>query len=484
MNKASEESLDPADWDAFRRLAHQMLDDALDYQARVRERPVWQPMPDATRARFREPVPQQGAGEVAAYRDYQTLLAPYALGNIHPRFWGWVIGTGTPLGMLSDMLCANLNTNAGGFNQGATFAELQLIDWLKQIMCFPQDASGILTSGGSVANLIALNVARHSMAPFAIRSSGHAEHPRMMVYASTETHNSVQKAVELMGLGAESLAYVPVNDDFRLDVNALTARIEKDRRAGRIPFCVVANAGTVNTGAVDPLDALADFCRDEKLWLHVDGAFGALAILDPARRDLVSGLQRADSLAFDLHKWLYMPYDIGCTLIRSASAHQAAFATEASYLHKFDGGVARSEIVFGDYGPQLSRSFRALKAWMNLKAYGVEKFARLIAQNVQQAGYLAGLVTAAPKLELLAPVPLNVVNFRYRGTGSDEATLNALNERILIALQERGIAVPSSTMLRGRFAIRVAITNHRSRRQDFAALVMAAIAIGDEFTGG
>jgi glutamate/tyrosine decarboxylase-like PLP-dependent enzyme len=216
----------------------------------------------------------------------------------------------------------------------------------------------------------------------------------------------------------------------------------------------------------------------------VDGAFGALATLDPTRHELLKGMQRADSLAFDLHKWMYMPYDIGCTLVRSAAAHKTAFAAEASYLHKFDGGVAKSEIMFADYGPQLSRSFRALKAWMNLKAYGVEKFARLIAQNVRQAEHLAAQVTANPKLELLAPVPLNVVNFRYRAAGFDESALNALNERILIALQERGIAVPSSTLLKGRFALRVAITNHRSRLDDFDALVTATIALGDEFTAG
>ncbi|MGH8371562.1 MAG: pyridoxal phosphate-dependent decarboxylase family protein [Gammaproteobacteria bacterium] len=482
MNTRSEESLDPQDWDEFRRLAHQMLDDALDYHARVRERPVWQAVPEAIKARFSGPVPRQGVGEASVYRDYQELLAPYALGNIHPRFWGWVNGTGTPLGMLADLLCATLNVNAAGFNQGATFAELQLLDWLKEMLGFPQSASGILTSGGSVANLVALNVARHAMAPFAIRKLGHAQQPRMRVYASTETHNSVQKAVELMGLGDDSLALIPVDDQYRIDIAALKTRVANDRQAGMLPFCVVANAGTVNTGAVDPLAALANFCRDEHLWLHVDGAFGALAVLDPARRAMLDGMQHADSLAFDLHKWMYMPYEIGCTLVRDASKHQAAFAVEASYLHKLDGGVSKSGIAFGEYGPQLSRGFRALKAWMNIKAYGVDKFARLIAQNVQQAQYLAALVTANPKLELLAPVPLNVVNFRYRSAGLDEQALDELNERILIALQERGIAVPSSTLLRGRFAIRAAITNHRSRREDFETLATATVAIGDEFS--
>ncbi|HET7921592.1 MAG TPA: aminotransferase class V-fold PLP-dependent enzyme, partial [Gammaproteobacteria bacterium] len=443
MHDLSEESLDPENWEAFRRLAHQILDDALDYQAEARQRPVWQPVPDAVRERFKTPVPQEGVGEAAAYRDYQELLAPYALGNTHPRFWGWVIGTGTPLAMLSELLCANLNSNAGGFDQGSTYAELQLLDWLKAIMRFPQDAGGVLTSGGSVANLIALNVARHHVAPFAVRREGLAQRPRLRVYTSTETHNSVQRAVELMGLGTESLVLIAVDEDYRLDMAALRAQVASDKRAGMLPFCIVANAGTVNTGAVDPLNELADFCRDEKLWLHVDGAFGALAILDPARRGLLDGMQRADSLAFDLHKWMYMPYDIGCVLVRSADAHKAAFAAEASYLHSIGGGVAKSDVMFANYGPQLSRSFRALKAWMNLKAYGIGKFGRLVAQNVQQAEYLASLVKAQPKLELLAPVPLNVVNFRYRAPGLDDTALNALNTKILVALQVRGIAVPS-----------------------------------------
>jgi aromatic-L-amino-acid/L-tryptophan decarboxylase len=238
----------------------------------------------------------------------------------------------------------------------------------------------------------------------------------------------------------------------------------------------------VNTGAVDDLDALADLCRDEKLWLHVDGAFGALAALDPTGRALVKGMERADSLAFDLHKWMYLPYDVGCVLVRDTQRHQKAFAAQASYLKKLEGGVAKGEAPLTNFGPQLSRGFRALKVWLNLKAYGVDQFARLIGQNIGQAQYLKARVEREPELELLAPVPMNVVNFRYRGKGLDAPTLEALNPRILVALQERGIAVPSQTVLKGRFAIRVAITNHRSRREDFDALADAVLALGREFT--
>ena len=482
MKSVPEETLDPDNWDAFRRLMHQALDDALDYTADVRERPVWQPVPKAVRAELTAALPRTGEGAEAAYKDYQRLVAPYPLGNIHPRFWGWVNGSGTPVGILAELLAATMNVNAAGFDQASTYVELQVIEWFRELMGFPAGASGILITGGSVANLVGINVARNAVAPFAVRHLGLTGKPRLMLYTSAETHNSVRKAVELMGLGVESLGSIPVDAEYCMDVAALKARIAADKRSGHLPFCVVANAGTVNTGAVDPLNAIADICQAEKLWLHVDGAFGALAILDPASRSLLKGMERADSLAFDLHKWMHMPYDAACTLVRDGEKHKAAFAVHASYLNKLEGGIANAPVAFSDYGPQLSRGFRALKVWLNFKAYGVDKFARLIAQNLRQAQYLKERVEAAPELELLAPVPLNVVNFRYRAKGLDEAALDGLNARILIALQERGIAAPSSTMLQGRFAIRTSITNHRSRREDFDALTAAVIALGREFT--
>jgi aromatic-L-amino-acid/L-tryptophan decarboxylase len=482
MNTLPEETLDPADWAAFRKLAHRALDDAFDAMATVRERPVWQSVPATVRAEFKAPLPLKGEGAEAAYRDYQRLVAPYPLGNAHPRFWGWVIGNGTPMGVVADMLAAASNPNCTDFDHGAANVELQVIAWLKQMMGFPVQGSGLLVSGGSVANLVGINVARSALAPFAVHSEGLNGHARLMLYASSETHNSVDKAAELMGLGAASLAKIPVDGDYRIDVVALKARIKADRAAGLTPLCVVGNAGTVNTGAVDDLDALADLCRDEKLWLHVDGAFGALAALDPRGRALVKGMERADSLAFDLHKWMYLPYDVGCVLVRDTQRHQKAFAAQASYLKKLEGGVAKGEAPLTNFGPQLSRGFRALKVWLNLKAYGVDQFARLIGQNIGQAQYLKARVEREPELELLAPVPMNVVNFRYRGKGLDAPTLEALNPRILVALQERGIAVPSQTVLKGRFAIRVAITNHRSRREDFDVLADAVLALGREFT--
>jgi glutamate/tyrosine decarboxylase-like PLP-dependent enzyme len=448
----------------------------------VHERPVWQSVPQAVRTELKTPVPRLGQGDEAAYEDYRRLVAPYPLGNIHPRFWGWVNGSGTPMGVVAEMLAATMNVNAAGFDQSSTYVELQVIEWFKEIMGFPTEASGILVTGGSVSNLVGLNVARSAMAPFAVRREGLSGQPRLMYYTSDETHNSAQKAVELMGLGDASLARIPMDAGYRMDVAALKARIAADRRDGRLPVCVVANAGTVNTGAVDDLEAIADLCRDEKLWLHVDGAFGAFAVLDAGTRSMLKGMERADSLAFDLHKWMYLPYDTGCVLIRDGKKHKDAFAVQASYLNKLEGGIAATPVAFADYGPQLSRGFRALKVWLNLKAYGVDEFARLVSQNLAQAQYLKERVERESLLELLAPVLMNVVNLRYRGKGLDEKTLNDLNARILVALQERGIAAPSSTSLKGRFAIRVAITNHRSRREDFDALADAVLALGQEFT--
>jgi glutamate/tyrosine decarboxylase-like PLP-dependent enzyme len=260
-------------------------------------------------------------------------------------------------------------------------------------------------------------------------------------------------------------------------VDELKDAVAADRVAGYRPVCVVGTAGTVNTGATDDLAAIADVCAAEGMWFHVDGAFGALAYLSDKLRPSLSGMERADSLAFDLHKWGYMPYDVGCVLVRDAEAHRAAFATGASYLTAMERGPVAGGIRFAERTPELSRGFRALKVWMSLKAQGVDALAALVEQNVEQAQYLAQRIEETPELELAAKVPLNIVCFRYRRATDDE------NKEILMQVQEQGTAVPSGTVLDGRFAIRVAITNHRSRREDFDALVEAVKSIGREVAG-
>ena len=473
-----ERSLDPTDWTAMRALGHRMVDEAMGYLETVRERPVWQPMPDHVRAALDAPLPLEPSAPERVYEEFRRDVLPYPLGNIHPRFWAWVIGTGTPLGVLAEMLAATMNSNVGGADHAAIAVEAQVLGWLKEMMGFPESASGLLVSGGSMANLVGLAVARNARAERDVAEQGLAAARPMTLYASTETHNSVKKAASVLGLGWSGLRSIPVDAELRIDVAALEKAIAADRAAGRHPFCVVANAGTVNTGAFDPIERIADLCAREGLWLHVDGAFGALAALCEPLRPLVRGMERADSLAFDLHKWMSMPFEAGCVLVRDAERHRAAFTSPADYLTHATRGTAAGGFWPSDYGMQLSRGFRALKIWMSLKEHGVRRYAEAIEQNVRQARELAEAVDRHPELERVAPAPLNIVCFRYAVAGWDEAALERLNQEILYQLQEQGIAVPSSTRLNGRFALRVANVNHRTRREDLALLVDEVVTRG------
>lgn len=478
MNSFPEETLDPADWEAMRALGHRMVDVMMDYLRDVRERPVWQPTPETTKAHLRQPLPRQPEAPEAIFADFQQYVLPHNKGNIHPRFWGWVQGTGTPLGMLADLLASGMNPNMGIGDHAPMYVEAQVLDWCKELMGYPAEASGILVSGGTVANLTALTVARHALDE-RIRLTGLRAVPGpLVVYASEETHSCQVKAVELLGLGREALRKVAVDAEYRLDLAALRHQVSADRAAGYLPMAVVGNAGTVNTGAIDPLDELADFCQEENIWFHVDGAFGALAKLVPAYQPQLKALERADSLAFDLHKWPSINYEVGCTLVRDARLHRAAFSLGANYLLSHERGIAAGPELVGNYGLELSRGFKALKVWMSFREHGTERYARLIAQNIAQCRYLAQLIEAEPTLELLAPVPLNIVCYRFNPGGLSDEVLNVLNRELLMQLQEQGIAVPSSTVLAGRYVIRVANVNHRSRQDDFEVLARETVRLG------
>lgn len=504
---APETSLDPAGdaaWEGTRALGHRMMDDMLRFLRDIRDEPAWRAVPEDVRVRLRAPVPWRGEGGERAYADFRELVLPYRLGNVHPRFWGRVQGTGTVVGMFAELLTGAINTNASGLASAASHVEMQVLAWCSALLGFPEAASGILVSGGSAANLVGLTVARHAMAGRAgvdvTRDGAGALPVSPVVYASVEAHNSIDRALALLGLGTVALRRIPVDDAFRIRVDVLERAIDEDRCAGRWPMALVGNAGTVNSGATDDLAALADIAARHGLWFHVDGAFGAWAALSPGLRSRLAGMDRADSLAFDLHKWMYMPYEAGAVLVRDAAAHRAAFRTgPAGYLGTSARGAEGDEHRFNELGPQLSRSFRALKVWLSLKAYGVDAYRRQIEQNVAQAAHLARLAEAHPELELLAPVPLNVVCFRYRpagaapgvrasgatGTdGADAVDLDAVNREILMRLHEQGIAVPTSGRIRGVFALRCAVTNHRSRREDFELLAERVVALGREILAG
>jgi len=471
-------SLDPADWNAVRALGHRMLDDAFTHLEGIRDQPAWREMPPATKGAFHAALPTEPGGLDAAYQEFRERVLPYSAGNAHPRFWGWVMGSGSVEGMLAELLTGALNVNAGGFDIPATHVELQVLAWCREMMGFPADAGAAIVSGGSMANFVALAVARDAAAGAAGERGLRTLEAPLAFYCSDQTHNSVSKSLRLLGLGREALRPVPTNAAFELDLALLERMIADDRARGVRPACVIGNAGTVNTGATDDLVELATISRREGMWFHVDGAFGAIAMLSPALRPLVEGMDLADSVAFDLHKWLHVQYDAGCVLVRDAKAHEKPFREPASYLKWMERGYAAGPAAFRDYAPELSREFRALKIWMAFRAHGIDVYRRLAEQNVAQAKYLAGLVEGSPELELLAPTALNIVCFRYRRDGLDDAALNGMNQEILMRLQEEGVAVPSGTMVRERFAIRCAITNHRSRREDFDALATAVVRLG------
>ncbi len=479
---AQNEDLDPQDWEAFRKLAHSVLDDAVDYLRDVRERPVWQAMPEAQKEELRESMPLAPQGMDTTYRNFQKLVLPYPTGNIHPRFWGWVHGTGLASGLISELMSAAMNSNCGGRDHAALYVERQVIKWCCEIVQYPSDASGVLLSGTSMGNIVALTVARNAKAGCDVRNQGLADVPNKLVaYASTEVHNSIFKALELIGLGRSSLRRVPVNENFAIDLNALRQAIETDKKAGYQPFCVVGCAGTVNTGAIDDLTALAEICKSEGLWFHVDAAFGAHCGLSQSLGPRIRGIELSDSVAFDFHKWMYVQYDAGCVLVRNSELHKKAFAARPEYLQHSARGLAGGGEWFTDFGPELSRSFRALKVWFAFKTYGTSEFARMIEKNCHQADYLAKLVEEQPLLELLARPTLNIVCFRCYLADYQDEQLDRLNRSVVATLQERGVAAPSTTTIRGKIAIRVAITNHRSRADDFDLLVSSTVAIAREF---
>jgi glutamate/tyrosine decarboxylase-like PLP-dependent enzyme len=462
-------SLDPEDWSEVRALGHRMLDDMLDWVATVRERPVWRHMPAALREELRVPVPEKGTPLPALYEDFRRLILPFSSANEHPRMMGWVNGGGNPAGYLAEILAGIFSVNCAGRDHAAIEVERQVIAWAAQMVGMPAGTSGVLVTGSSMANMIATLVARRAALGEPVRTYGLQSAP-LVAYASAAAHGCIPRALDMAGLGTEALHMIPFDDARRMDVAALRQAIEADRAAGKIPFMVVGTAGTVDTGAVDDLAAIADVAAEANAWFHVDGAFGATAALSARFRPLLSGIERAHSLAFDFHKWMQVPYDAGCVLIRDPSAQLATFAQSLAYLTQEQRGLAGNAPWPRDFGPDLSRGFRALKIWMTLRAYGTEGLARVVENSCDLAQYLAARVRDEPGLELLAPVCLNIVCLRVC-RGADD--LDALNRDLVADLQESGVAAPSTTTIDGKLAIRAALFNHRTTAADVDALVLA-----------
>jgi glutamate/tyrosine decarboxylase-like PLP-dependent enzyme len=472
---AAETSLDPADWTELRREGHKMLDDMIDYLEHVRERPVWQPIPDYARQRFQTAIPRSSTPLATVYREFKEFVAPYSSGNIHPGFMGWVQGGGTAVGMLAEMLAAGLNANLGGRDHMPIEVERQITRWMRELFGFPETASGLFVTGTSLANLIAVLVARTKALGPDIRSEGMASGGgKLRAYTSAAAHACIGQAMDLSGLGTGALRRIPTDVNYSIDVKALREAIAADRRAGLQPFLVVATVGTVDTGAIDDLEAISAVCREENLPFHIDGAYGALLAFSDKLKDRLSGIENAHSIAFDFHKWGQVPYDAGFILVRDGEQHREAFAAPTAYLRREARGLAGGEFWPCDYGPDLSRGFRALKTWFTLKTYGIEKLGKVVEHTCALARYLELRVRACPYLELMTPVQLNIVCFRYRTTQESDA----INGDIVADLHASGVSAPSTTIIEGQLAIRAAIVNHRTRMQDIDALVDAVLRLG------
>lgn len=474
-------TLDPENWDAMRQLGHQMIDDLFDYWKGIRDEKIWKPIPTEVKEFLDQPIPEKGQSPEEVYEDFMQNIFPYNKGNVHPRFFAWIQGTGTPLGVLADLLASGMNPNVAIGEHSAMYVDRQVINWCKELMNFPPESSGILVSGGSMANITALTVARNSFRDEKIRAKGlKAASAQLILYCSVETHSCIQKAAEIIGLGTDSVRKIEVNEQFEMKSDLLEAQIQQDIQMGFLPFCIVGTSGTVNTGAIDPMDELLAISRKYGLWFHVDGAYGALAKLDPKYEGPLKAIEEADSLAFDLHKWLYVPYEVGCTLIRDAKKHRDSFALTPNYLIQESRGLSGGLDSINNYGFELSRGFKALKIWMSLKEHGREKYGQMITQNNRQAEYLADLVNKSSDLELMAPVSMSITCFRMIKPGYTENQLRELNREILLRLQEEGIASPSSTILNGKYTLRVANVNQRTRMEDMDLLVKEVLRVGNE----
>ena len=463
-NKLTFDSLDPADWTGFRAQAHALLDAAVDQMQTGHDGPVWRPLPDATKDNLNVPLPAVGAPITEVVSALEDLL-PYGVGNTHPRFFGWVHGSGGAASLLAEIAAAAMNANLGGRDHGAIYVEKQVLGWVREMFGFPAGASGLVVSGTSMATIVALKVARD--ARLSARKAGVGAH-RLVGYASDQAHNCVSRAFDMLGLGSDALRAVPVNAAFEMDIAALQEMIAADVAAGKEPFLLVGTAGSVNVGAFDDLVALADIAAAKGLWLHIDGAFGAAGVLSETLQPRLKGLDRADSVAFDFHKWLHVNYDAGFVLLRDEALHRAAFEGAPDYLEGAARGLAAGRPWPVDYGPELSRGFRALKIWAQITALGTEALGAAISRNCAQAQLLAAMVDAEPSLKRLAPVASSVVVFAdKRG--------DAVTEEIVLRLQESGQAVPSLTTVNGRKAVRVNITNHRTTDEDLRVLMAVCV---------
>lgn len=473
--------LDPDDWSAFGNWAHQLLDDMLNHMQTRSNGAVWTPMPEHVVDTHRSHLPASASPLDDLRKEFLTSILPYGAGNAHPGFMGWVQGGGTPIGAMADMLAASMNINAGGRNQISTDMEREITAWMAELFEFPPSAGGLFLTGTSMANLVAVWIARVKLLGAAVRNEGVAgAGEKFIAYTSEAAHGCVAQAFDLAGFGRKSLSRVRLDESFRMSVADLEHSIESDLKAGRKPWMVIATAGSVDTGAIDPLNEIADLCQRYRMWFHIDGAFGAMAQLSRHLNPLLAGIARADSIAFDFHKWAQVPYDAGFLLTRDIQTNLDTFAADLHYLRREPRGLAANSPWPCDLGPDLSRSFRALKTWFTFKAFGRDGLAAVVEHTCALARQLAHAVDDNPLLELGAPVTLNIVCYRFVGmtSGTTPVELDRINADIAVRLQEQGLVAPSTTRINDRLMLRAAIVNHRTELVHIETLLTETIRVG------
>lgn len=463
----------------MRSLGYAVVDALVEHFEGLPDAPVARRHPEASRlqGRLHEPAPESPTHPERVLEQLQSDVFSSMMHSDHPRFFGYIPGPSNFVGAMADALAAGLNVFAGTWADasGPAALELATLDWLREICGMPASAGGIFVSGGSMANLTALAVARHTLLP-----GGHFADA--VVYYSDQTHSSIERGLMLLGFKRSQLRELPSDEALTLDPARLRCEIAANRGEGRRPFCVVANAGTTNTGAVDPLSELTAICRQEGMWLHADGAYGASAVLTAEGADALAGLDLVDSLAIDPHKWLFQPYEIGCVLVRDARRMRDTFKVRPDYLRDLEREA--EGVNFCDYGPQLSRSFRALKLWMSLKVFGLAAFRAAIAHGMASASLTEEKLRRADRCwEIVSPAQLGILCFRYAPSGWRGEDLDALNQRVADELAATGYAFPSTTVLHGRIVLRMCTINPRTTYEDIEGTVRLLTEIGTRLSG-
>jgi len=476
--------------DVFRKLGHRLVDRVADLFSELPRMPI---TPGDSPSRIREllgqgGLPREGGDPAEILERVTDLVLEHSLYNGHPRFLGYITGSPAPLGVLGELLAAAVNPNVGGWplSPVATEMEAQCVRWIAELIGYPVDCGGLLVSGGNMANFIGFVAARHARAPWSVREHGTrgGDGGRLTVYASSQTHTWIHKAADMFGLGTNAIRWIETDEAGRMSMDALGTRIAADREAGDHPILVVGTAGSVSTGAVDPLHAIADLCEEEGLWFHADGAYGALAARVPGVPEDLPGLSRADSVAVDPHKWLYAPLEAGCALVRDVEALRTAFSYRPSY-YRFEEAGEEGPVSFFEYGPQNSRGFRALKVWLGLRQAGLDGYLAMIGDDIALAGYLHEIAEGHPELEALT-LGLSISTFRYVPPGVDATDpalterLNALNEELLSRMQEGGEAFVSNAVIGDVYVLRACVVNFRTNRTELDRVAEITVRLGRE----